>query len=269
MPSTLSYRYGTVSMTFHWLIAALVLTNVGLGLSFDNFPRGSETLLEVVLVHKSIGLTVLVLSVLRLLWRLMHKAPPLPADMNPALKVLGRASHVLLYFLIIALPLTGWGIVSASSLGVPTHYFGLFDWPNLQYFANLPREQRAPYRELFDNTHVLLAWTAIGLIVLHISAALYHQFVRRDDVLRRMLPVSRQSLARVEITFGLILAFCLLSFVNELDVLGQRCYYMGDLSPDVFCVRPWLYWTAWILSIAAILSGLYWFFQNRRETTTD
>src|SRR5260221_9141744 len=97
MASTLSYRYGAVSMTFHWLIAALVLTNIGLGLSFDNFPRGSETLLEVVLVHKSIGLTVLVLSVLRLVWRLMHKAPPLPADMNPVIKFLGRSSHKLLY----------------------------------------------------------------------------------------------------------------------------------------------------------------------------
>lgn len=188
MPSTLSYRYGAVSMTFHWLIAALVLTNVVLGLSFDYLQRGSETLLEVVLVHKSIGLTILVLSVLRLVWRLMHKAPPLPVDMNPALKFLSRAAHVLLYVLIIALPLTGWAIVSASSLGVPTHYFGLFDWPNLPYFPTLPREQRAPYHELFEDTHSLLAWTAIALVVLHVGAALFHQFVRRDDVLRRMLP---------------------------------------------------------------------------------
>jgi cytochrome b561 len=188
MPSTLSYRYGAVSMTFHWLIAALVLVNIGLGLSFDEFAPGSALKLQVLLIHKSIGLTVLVLSVLRLVWRLMHKAPPLPADMSPMLKFLGRTSHVLLYVLTLALPLTGWALVSASSLGVPTHYFGLFDWPNLSYFANLPREQRAPYHELFDNTHVALAWTMIVLLPLHISAALFHQFVRRDDVLRRMLP---------------------------------------------------------------------------------
>jgi cytochrome b561 len=145
-------------------------------------------LLQVVLVHKSIGLTVLVLSVLRLVWRLMHTAPPLPADLNPLLKFAGRVTHVALYFLIIALPLTGWGMVSASALGVPTHYFGLFDWPNLSFLANLPREQRAPYHELFEDSHVLLAWTAIVLIVLHVLAALYHQFVRHDDVLRRMIP---------------------------------------------------------------------------------
>lgn len=188
MASTLSYRYGAVAMAFHWLIAALVLVNVGLGLSFDSFQRGSAERLQIVLIHKSIGLTVLVLSVLRLVWRLLHRAPPLPAGMNPVLKVAAHTSHVLLYFFIIALPLTGWAMVSASSLGQPTHWFGLFDWPNLSFLANLPREQRAPYRELFDDTHVFLAWSAITLVVIHVLAALYHHFIRRDDVLRRMLP---------------------------------------------------------------------------------
>ncbi len=160
-------RYGTVAMTLHWLIAALVLTNLYLGLSFDYYPKGDATLFQVVQIHKSIGLTVLTLSILRLLWRLVNPVPPLPAGMRPLMKFLAHATHFLLYFLIIAIPLSGWAMVSASRLGLPTRYFGLFDWPNY------------------------LAWSAIVLVVLHVSAALYHQFFRRDDVLKRMLPGTR------------------------------------------------------------------------------
>ncbi|MBS0275611.1 MAG: cytochrome b [Proteobacteria bacterium] len=181
-------RYGTVAMTMHWIIAALVLTNIYLGLSFEYYPKGDPTLFKVVQIHKSIGLTVLVLSVLRLLWRLVNPVPPLPASMNAPLKFLARATHYLFYFLIIAIPLSGWLMVSTSRLGLPTSYFGLFDWPNVGFIANMPLNQRRLWHEPLETTHMLLAWSAIVLVAIHVAGALYHQFVTRDDVLKRMLP---------------------------------------------------------------------------------
>lgn len=181
-------RYGTVAMTLHWLIAALVLTNIYLGLSFDYYQKGDATLFQVVQIHKSIGLTVLTLNILRLLWRLVNPVPPLPAGMGKPLKFLAHATHYLLYFLIIAIPLSGWAMVSSSRLGLPTMYFGLFEWPHISFLASMPLDQKKMIGHQFSEIHEYLAWSAIVLVVLHVSAALYHQFFRRDDVLKRMVP---------------------------------------------------------------------------------
>lgn len=181
-------RYGTVAMTLHWLIAALVLINIYLGLSFDFYQKGDAALFQVVQIHKSIGLTVLTLSILRLLWRLVNPVPPLPAGMSPLLKFLAHATHYLLYFLIIAIPLSGWAMVSSSRLGLPTMYFGLFQWPHIGFLAAMPLDQKKMLSGQFSEMHELLAWSAIVLVTLHVAAALYHQFFRRDEVLKRMLP---------------------------------------------------------------------------------
>ncbi len=182
-------RYGSVAMTFHWTIAALIITNIGLGLWFGEFMSRQDALLyPVVQIHKSIGLTVLVLSLLRLGWRLINPVPPLPRGMSPVLRVLAHLSHFGLYFLMIVIPLTGWLLVSASPLGNPTNYFWLFNWPNLPFFTGMTRAALHPLHELFGESHVVLAWTSIAAVLLHIGAALYHHFLRRDDVLKRMLP---------------------------------------------------------------------------------
>lgn len=185
-------RYGAVAMTFHWIIAALVLVNIGLGFWFGEFmTRQDPNLFATVQMHKSIGLTVLVLSLLRLGWRLINPVPPLPPDMHPSVRLFAQATHYFFYFLIIAIPLSGWLMVSASSLGNGTLFFGLFDWPNVPVIANLPRADKHPVHEMFETVHVILAWGAVVLIPIHVAAALYHQFLRRDDVLRRMLPGTR------------------------------------------------------------------------------
>jgi cytochrome b561 len=181
-------RYGTVAMTLHWLIAALVLTNLALGLYMADLPRSDPDRFMLFQFHKSFGLSVLTLSFARLGWRLINPIPPLPRGMSPLLRFGAHASHFTLYFLIIAIPLAGWSMVSSSSLGLPTQYFGLFSWPNIWFLANLPASQKASNLEIFKDTHSLLAYLAIGLIALHVLAALYHQFVRRDDVLKRMVP---------------------------------------------------------------------------------
>jgi len=175
-------------MTLHWLIAGALILNICLGLTVaeimaDNDP-GRSILLQ---LHKSVGLTVLVLSLARLSWRLLNPVPPLPAAMQPWLKVAARGTHVFLYFLIVAIPLTGWALVSSTRLGAPTLYFGLFHWPSIPFLAHLPRAQKIPLHRGFNLTHTWLAFSAIALVPIHIAGAFYHHW-RGEDVLRRMLP---------------------------------------------------------------------------------
>ncbi len=172
-------RYGSVAMFLHWTIALLLVGNICLGLYFSDLPRSDPTLFPLAQIHKSIGLTVLVLSIARVLWRLVNPVPPLPSDMSPGLKFVARATHFLLYVLIVAIPLTGWLMVSTSRLGLPTPFFFLFDWPSLP---------RIGEHEQWETAHVVLAWSAIVLVPIHVAGALYHHFVRRDTVLKRMLP---------------------------------------------------------------------------------
>ena len=184
-------RYGSVAMTLHWLIAAAIVVNLALGLYMANILTDQDpSRFAIIQFHKSLGLTVLVLSLLRLLWRMVNPVPPLPDSMGRGLKALAHASHFLLYFLIIFIPLTGWALVSASPLGLPTNYFGLFHWPNIPFLTDLTRAQKVPLRHEFFAMHFYLAITALVLVPIHICGALYHQF-RGEDVLRRMLPGTR------------------------------------------------------------------------------
>jgi cytochrome b561 len=182
-------RYGNVAITLHWLIALGIIANILLGLYFADLPRSDPNKFLLTQTHKSIGLTVLVLSLARVAWRLVNPVPPLPASMNGFLRFMARTTQFLLYVLIIAIPLSGWLYVSASPLGLPTMFFGQFAWPNIPFLADLPRAQKMPLGHEFHAIHVYLAWSAIVLVPIHILGALYHQFVRRDDVLARMLPL--------------------------------------------------------------------------------
>ena len=129
-------RYGAVAMTLHWLIAATLLLNIALGLYVAEIMADADPMHAAALqFHKSVGLTVLVLSLLRVVWRLVNPAPPLPRPCLPPQKCLAHFSHFLLYLLIVIIPLTGWAMVSASRSGVSTNYFGLLHWPNLPFFA--------------------------------------------------------------------------------------------------------------------------------------
>jgi cytochrome b561 len=182
-------RYGNVAMTFHWLIAVLIATNLILGFYFANAMSSHDPgFFGIVRLHKSIGLTVLTLSVLRLGWRLVNPIPPLPADFGKGMKILARGTHYLFYILIIAVPLAGWSLVSSSPRGTPTLFFGLFVWPHISFLADLPRAVKRPYAETFGEIHAILAYSAAALLILHVGAALWHHFFRRDEVLKRMVP---------------------------------------------------------------------------------
>lgn len=176
-------RYGTVAIVLHWLIAGLVLTNIALGLSFANTPEAQSGVSALPQWHKSIGLTVLLLSLARLGWRLSHNAPALTGPFS----ALARAVHILFYVLLIATPLAGWALVSVSPRNITTIYFHLFSWPHIGFLHAIPIAARRHDISTFVTIHNSLAFSALGLIVLHVVGALYHQ-LRGDDTMRRMLP---------------------------------------------------------------------------------
>jgi cytochrome b561 len=191
--SAAQQRYSNVAITLHWLIALGIIVNIALGLYFADMPNHDPEKFFLAQTHKSIGLTVLVLSLVRVVWRLMHPVPPLPEGMSPAMRLAAHTSHFLLYFLIIAIPLSGWALVSSSPLGLPTIYFGWFPWPQLPWLPELPRAAKKMWSHEFGAVHVFLAWSAIVLVTIHFAAALYHHFARRDVVLARMLPPFRKA----------------------------------------------------------------------------
>ncbi len=166
--------YTNVAITLHWLIAALILWNVGVMLfTPEEVPA---VLME---SHKAAGITVIALSVMRLLWRLTHKWPPLSDRMARWEKALARTTHVLFYVLIFVVPLAGWIMVSAGR-GDPVSWFGLFDIPAL------PIAQSEDTAGLFHEVHEYAAFLMIGLLVLHVGGALKHSLLDRQPGLSRM-----------------------------------------------------------------------------------
>lgn len=183
-------RYTSVAISLHWLIAILILAQIAGGLFMVGIPdaRASEKF-QIYQLHKSFGLTILLLSLVRLAWRFTHKAPPLPAAMAGWEKLAARATHVLFYVLMIGTPLLGWAFVSAAPFDVPTYVFGVIPWPHMPFFDGAA--DRKALSEGIAELHELAAFSVLGLFVLHVAAALKHHFVNRDDVLARMIPFIR------------------------------------------------------------------------------
>ncbi|MCH4091460.1 cytochrome b [Acetobacter sp.] len=179
-------RYGTVAIILHWLIAAGILTLIGMGLIMDHVALEPMRLFQLYQLHKSIGISVLLLVCLRVGWRLTHAAPVLPADMPVAERGAAHLAHLALYGLQIILPLSGWAMVSASVLGIPTVLFGTIPWPDLPVLATL--QNKAPVEAVLKEFHHWAAWTLAVLIILHAAAALRHALILRDSVFERMLP---------------------------------------------------------------------------------
>jgi cytochrome b561 len=175
-------RWGSVAQAFHWLIAALIVVQGAIGLTMVELGM-TPTKVKVFALHKSIGLTVLALVLLRLAWRLTQRAPrevPMPAWQRAA----ARMSHFLLYVLILALPFSGWLFNSAANL--PLEWFGLVHVPSLTRGLD-------PVLKAFAlRTHVVLFWVLVAVVAIHAAAALWHHFRQRDDVLLRMLPARRK-----------------------------------------------------------------------------
>lgn len=174
--------YGAVARSFHWLTFALLLVIVPIGLVMADLPRGQLQNASFI-THESLGLTVLGLSLLRLLWRFAHPPPPAPAGLTPLERRASATVHALLYLLLLVMPITGYAFVTFS--GITLHYLGLVEVPALVV-------KDKPVGETFLWLHARLQWAIYALVLLHVAAALHHHLVRRDSVLARMLPLQRR-----------------------------------------------------------------------------
>ena len=171
-------RYGAVALSLHWIVAGLVFAAIAIAAYMTDLPLGPDAI-EVYNLHKSLGILILVLMVPRLLWRLVSPAPPLPDSMAGAERLAAKASHLLLYCLLLAQPVIG--ILHSNAANFPIVVFDSLTLPPLIG----PDDA---LKNLLTTIHGVAGWTILGLVLLHIAAALRHHLVLKDDILRRMLP---------------------------------------------------------------------------------
>lgn len=180
--------YTKVAIALHWIIAFLIIGQIAGGFWMTDAikdPEQQKMAIQTYQLHKSFGICVLLLSLYRLYWRLSHPTPDFPAHLKSYEKMAARFVHYSFYFLIIAIPFSGWLMVSTSPLGYPTSFFWLFDWPHIPIPFEYNKELVSGF---FREGHEFLAIATLLLLSLHIAGAMKHQFVYKDKVLSRMLP---------------------------------------------------------------------------------
>jgi cytochrome b561 len=190
-------RYGRVARLFHWTIAILILAAIPLGLICGAIgqkaadPRLAELRSVLLFWHKSIGVTVLVLAVARILWRLGHKPPALPTHMPNGERLLAKAVHCLLYIVMVGMPITG--IMLTQATGFPVRWFGLWTLPDVVHpDRTIPMMERMEVKLSLILHERIIAYTLFAMLALHIAGLLKHHFVNRDpSIWRRMAPWRR------------------------------------------------------------------------------
>jgi len=170
-------RYTRTAIALHWLMAVLVFVLFGIGWYMVDLPRGPDRS-DYFALHKSIGLTVLLLLLCRVSWRLRHRPPPLSGEIGAVRIALARSAHLLFYVLLLVQPVSGY--LSSSFSGYKTRFFGIalphWGWKD------------PPLNEFLTEIHVIGSVAIAGLVVLHVLAAMSHLFSRGDRVFRRMVP---------------------------------------------------------------------------------
>lgn len=173
-------RYNRGAMAIHWIIAILIALNFVGGWAAGDLPDAEKA--QALAGHKAMGLVILMLTGLRLVWRLFHAPPPLVESLKAWEAALAKVVHVLILMLTVALPLAGWALHSAYTGGGPVSIFGLFAIPGL------PLAQDKASAALFRELHELFGTLLFILLALHIAAALKHQFADKDGTMRRIVP---------------------------------------------------------------------------------
>jgi cytochrome b561 len=189
----LQVRYSSVAILLHWAIAVALAFQLALGFAMPKDESG----FALYQLHKSVGITILLLTLARLAWRVMRRPPP--AVEGGFQGFLAKAVHTLLYVFMIGMPLTGWAMVSTDPLNIPTILYGAVPWPHLPLPAGL--------NALFEDTHALLAWMGLALIALHIAGALRHQWLIKDGLLRRMAPGGKSAAAYALLALAVLTYF--------------------------------------------------------------
>ena len=174
-------RFGAISITNHWVIAVLIIAMLAIGLYMGELPKPSTVRTQWIDFHKSLGIVVLFLGTWRVLWRICCRFPGEIADMVRWQQIGARTMHIVLLIAIIAMPVTG--NMRSSMRGKEVSFFGLFDMPVLP--------QSEVIGSAASGVHKWLAYILIGLIVLHVAAALKHHVIDKDATLKRMLGRAR------------------------------------------------------------------------------
>ena len=186
-PATPQHRYTSVAIALHWAIALLIIGMIAVGWIMEAMPGGpGSPKTEIIQIHKSVGITILLLTVARIVWRLMNP-PPAEAPMPKWQSLLANAVHILLYVVMLAMPLSGWIMASAEISLHDTRYFGTVEM-YVPGIPGLPVETREGIADTFGSLHSAGAWVIIGLLFLHVAGAVKHQFVDKDGLLARMAP---------------------------------------------------------------------------------
>lgn len=173
-------RYSRGAILLHWLIALLIVLNFVVAWVSEDMPKPER--MEMMGNHKAIGLAVLALTLVRIGWRLMRPAPPLVETLKAWEAAIAKVTHAVFYFLMLAIPLAGWGLSSSAGKGNPVSFFGLFDIPAL------PVGSDKPTVGMFHEMHEVFATLMLVLLLIHVAAALKHQIIDKDGTLRRMAP---------------------------------------------------------------------------------
>ncbi len=185
-------RYAGGAIMLHWLTAAAFAFQIGLGWRMGA-PRGPDTFAAYQL-HKSIGITILLLTVARIAWRLAFAPPPPSPMLTPIERRLSHGVHIGFYLLLLALPLSGWLVVSSGKVAVPTMLYTVVPWPHVPGIASLPAATRDAVNDAASSAHAVMVWIALLAIAVHVAGALKHQFVDRSKDLARMVPVPHRAL---------------------------------------------------------------------------
>lgn len=172
--------YGSAAKFFHWLIAILVVFMLLLGAFLGDFPKQIKPVMFI--IHKSTGLTIMALMILRLLWALLNTSPMLSATTPKWQRIISRGIHGLFYLCLIAMPLSGFLMSSAS--GHATNVWWLFS-------VKAPIPENKALASFLGDVHTYLAWAILVLITLHILAAIKHFFIDKDHTVQRMLPFQK------------------------------------------------------------------------------
>lgn len=177
MNSPVIEKYTRTAQLLHWLIALLVVVQFTLAWYADTLPRGEAG--QVMAIHKSVGATILVLAIIRILWRFSHRPPAFPRTMPGWEAKLSAVTHWALYFLILAMPISGWMMSSAAGRDVA--WFGLFKLPRV-----IGENEAAG--DFFHEAHEIMAIVLLVVALLHIVGAIWHAALKKDGIMQRMLP---------------------------------------------------------------------------------
>lgn len=218
-------RYSTVATALHWLIAAALAFQMGLGGALEDLTPETG-LFAAAQLHKSIGITILLLSLLRLGWRWFKPPPPALPDSRQN-HLLSKTVHTGLYAFMIGAPLSGWLLVSTSKLGIDTYIFSTLYWPHIPFVGGLETSAKAALNDVAAAAHNYLGWLGLALFLLHVAGALRHQLLKGEPLLARIWP-GRWAAGKMTGTMLMMAAFAVMF---SLSSIAQQLYGSAPEEP--------------------------------------